>query len=148
MCGRERVGAGLKDYEEVEVTKLSEDKWGNVVACVQYGIIEVQEVVQMKCTKSSVDRPTLDQLHGVLSCYDAIRGTIMALGGFRKATKKENCLSCSLTASAFSIYSSSTKSRSRKTPPCYTRWTSSTLTMSSNRSTHLRYSFLNKTNML
>lgn len=71
-------------YEDVEVTKQSGDKGIDVVASVQYGITEVQEVVQVKRTKSAVGRPKLDQLRGALPYYDAIRGTIIALGGFTK----------------------------------------------------------------
>lgn len=59
-----------------------------VVASVQYGITEVQEVVQVKRTKSPVSRPTLDQLRGALPLHDAIRGTIVALGGFTKGCKE------------------------------------------------------------
>jgi restriction system protein len=44
----------------------------------------VQEVVQVKRTKSAVGRPILDQLRGALPYHDAIRGTIIALGGFTK----------------------------------------------------------------
>jgi restriction system protein len=74
-------------YEDVEVTKQSGDKGIDVVATVQFGITEVQEVVQVKRTKSAVGRPILDQLRGALPYHDAIRGTIIALGGFTKGCK-------------------------------------------------------------
>jgi len=69
-------------YEDVEVTKQSGDKGVDVVGSVQLGITEIQEVIQVKRTKSALGRPKLDQLRGALHYHDAIRGTIIALGGF------------------------------------------------------------------
>lgn len=75
-------------YEDVEVTKQSGDKGVDVVAAVQYGITEVREVVQVKRTQSAVGRPVLDQLRGALPYHEAIRGTIIALGGFTSGCKE------------------------------------------------------------
>ena len=61
-------------YDDVEVTKESGDKGGDVVATVQFSITTITEVVQVKRQQGSIGRPILDQLRGVLSYYKAIRG--------------------------------------------------------------------------
>jgi restriction system protein len=75
-------------YEDVEVTKQSGDKGVDVVGDVQLGITEIKEVVQVKRTKSPIGRPVLDQLRGALPYHEAIRGTIIALGGFTSGCEK------------------------------------------------------------
>lgn len=71
-------------YEDVVVTKESGDRGVDVVGRVQFGITAVTEVVQVKRHKANIRRPVIDQLRGVLPFHDAIRGTIITLGGFSK----------------------------------------------------------------
>jgi restriction system protein len=76
------------DYEDVVVTKQSGDKGIDVVATYQFGITQIREVVQVKRQKSNVIRPILDQLRGALPYFQAIRGTIITLGGFANGCKE------------------------------------------------------------
>jgi len=71
-------------YEDVTVTKESGDRGVDVVATVQFGITIVTEVVQVKRQRGNISRPTLDQLRGALHYHEAIRGTLITLGGFSK----------------------------------------------------------------
>lgn len=75
------------DYEDVHVTKASNDKGVDVVARVQFGITEITEVVQVKRIESSIGRPKIDELRGALPYHEAIRGTIISLGGFSAGAK-------------------------------------------------------------
>lgn len=70
------------EYEEVIVTKASNDKGVDVVARVQFGITEITEVVQVKRTEGTISRPKVDELRGALPYHKAIRGTIISLGSF------------------------------------------------------------------
>jgi restriction system protein len=47
------------DYEDVRVTKVSNDKGVDVIARAQFAITEVTEVVQVKRTESTITRPRL-----------------------------------------------------------------------------------------
>jgi restriction system protein len=69
-------------YEDVIVTKASGDQGVDVIAKAQFGITTVTEVVQVKRHQGSINRPTLDQLRGVLPLHHAIRGTLITLGKF------------------------------------------------------------------
>ncbi len=71
-------------YEDVTVTKQSGDKGVDVVAKMQFGITTVTEVVQVKRHQASIRRPVLDQLRGALPYHEAIRGTLITVGGFSK----------------------------------------------------------------
>lgn len=71
-------------YEDVTVTKESGDRGIDVVASVQFGITTITEVVQVKRHQGNISRPTLDQLRGALPYHEAIRGTLITLGGFSK----------------------------------------------------------------
>jgi len=75
-------------YEDVKVTKESGDKGVDVIATMEYGISTVTEVIQVKRQKGNIGRPVLDQLRGALPYFDAIRGTIIALGNFSKGCIK------------------------------------------------------------
>src|SRR6266516_4887000 len=70
------------DYEDVRVTKVSNDKGVDVIARAQFGITEITEVVQVKRTESTITRPKVDELRGALPYHKAIRGTIISLGAF------------------------------------------------------------------
>ena len=76
------------DYEDVRVTKVSNDKGVDVVARAQFGITEVTEVVQVKRTEQTITRPKIDELRGALPYHKAIRGTIISLGGFAKGAQE------------------------------------------------------------
>jgi restriction system protein len=71
-------------YEDVTVTKESGDRGVDVLASVQFGITTITEVVQVKRHQGNISRPTLDQLRGALPYHEAIRGTLITLGGFSK----------------------------------------------------------------
>jgi restriction system protein len=75
------------DYENVEVTKQSGDKGGDVVANFQFGITEIKEVVQVKRSEITVRRPLIDQLRGALPYHGAIRGSLITLGKFAKGVE-------------------------------------------------------------
>ncbi len=74
-------------YEDVEVTKASNDKGVDVVADIELGISRVREVIQVKRQSSNVSRPVLDSLRGSLHRFDAVRATIITTGGFAKGAK-------------------------------------------------------------
>lgn len=74
-------------YQDVHVTKASNDKGVDVVARVQFGITEITEVVQVKKIESSIGRPKIDELRGALPYHKAIQGTIISLGGFSSGAK-------------------------------------------------------------
>jgi restriction system protein len=76
------------DYEDVRVTKVSNDKGVDVIARAQFGITEVTEVVQVKRTESTITRPKVDELRGALPYHKAIRGTIISLGTFAKGAQE------------------------------------------------------------
>lgn len=76
------------DYEDVHVTKVSNDKGVDVIARAQFGITEIIEVVQVKRTESTITRPKVDELRGALPYHKAIRGTIISLGDFAKGAKE------------------------------------------------------------
>ena len=74
-------------YEDVEVTKASNDKGVDVVADIELGISRVREVIQVKRQTSNVGRGVLDGLRGSLHRFDAVRATIITTGGFAKGAK-------------------------------------------------------------
>jgi restriction system protein len=76
------------DYEDVRVTKVSNDKGVDVVARIQFGITEITEVVQVKRTEGTITRPKVDELRGALPYHKAIRGTIISLGSFAKGAQE------------------------------------------------------------
>lgn len=76
------------DYEDVRVTKVSNDKGVDVIARVHFGITEITEVVQVKRTENTITRPKIDELRGALPYHKAIRGTIMSLGSFAKGAQE------------------------------------------------------------
>jgi restriction system protein len=45
--------------------------------------------VQVKSQQSPVDRPTLDQLIGVMQSFGADQGLLVAWGGFKSSVQKE-----------------------------------------------------------
>ena len=71
-------------YEDAQVTKQTGDKGIDVVANVQVGITSVREVVQVKRVQGNLGRRVLDELRGVLPFHQAIRGTVITIGGFSK----------------------------------------------------------------
>jgi restriction system protein len=75
------------EYENVEVTKRSHDGGVDVVADIEVGITPVREVVQVKRRSSNIQRPTLDELRGSLHRFDAMRGTIITVGGFSSGAR-------------------------------------------------------------
>jgi restriction system protein len=74
-------------YDDVAVTKPSNDKGVDVVGKIEVGITSVQEVVQVKRLRSNVQRPVLDGLRGSLHRWKAQRGTIITTSGFSKGTR-------------------------------------------------------------
>lgn len=73
-------------YTDVETTSPVNDKGVDVVANVELGVSSVREVIQVKRRKANVGRRVLDQLRGSLHRWDAVRGTIIATGGFSGGT--------------------------------------------------------------
>ncbi len=73
-------------YEEIEVTQNSHDQGIDVAGNIQIGISAIREVVQVKRNQSHIDRPVLDALRGSLHRFRAVRGTLVALGGFSQGT--------------------------------------------------------------
>lgn len=74
-------------YEDVVVTRRSNDKDVDVVAKVQFGITIITEVVQVKRHQRNIRRDVLDQLRGAFPYHGALRGTLITLGGFSKGCK-------------------------------------------------------------
>jgi len=74
------------DYDNVKVTKPSNDGGVDVVADIELGITSVREVVQVKRHKKTIQRKDLDALRGSLHRFDAVRGTIITSGRFSKGT--------------------------------------------------------------
>ncbi len=74
-------------YENVAVTKQSNDRGVDVVGEIEVGITSVREVVQVKRHKGNVQRRVLDELRGVLHRWQAVRGTIITSGDFSKGTR-------------------------------------------------------------
>lgn len=74
-------------YTDVEVTDRAGDKGVDVVGRITLGITEVREVVQVKRQQGNVQRPVLDMLRGSLHRFGAVKGTIIALGGFSKGAR-------------------------------------------------------------
>jgi restriction system protein len=75
------------DYTDVEVTARSGDKGVDVVGRIALGISEVREVIQVKRQRRNVQRQILDKLRGSLHRFHAVKGTIIALGGFAKGAQ-------------------------------------------------------------
>lgn len=75
------------DYTDVEVTARSGDKGVDVVGRIAMGITEVREVIQVKRQQGNVQRPVLDMLRGSLHRFEAVKGTIISLGGFAKGAQ-------------------------------------------------------------
>lgn len=75
-------------YEDVIVTQQSGDKGVDVIAKVQFGITTITEAVQVKRYQSNIQRPVIDQLRGSLVYHEAIRGTIITLGGFSSGARE------------------------------------------------------------
>lgn len=73
-------------YRNVIVTSSTNDKGVDVIADIDLGISSVREVIQVKRHKGNIHRPTLDQLRGSLHRFNAVRGTIITVGGFSKGT--------------------------------------------------------------
>lgn len=74
-------------YTDVIVTRAAGDLGIDVRARIEMGITEVTEVVQVKRQTGSVQRPVLDRLRGVLPLHQAIKGTIITLGGFSRGSE-------------------------------------------------------------
>ena len=77
------------EYDDVYVTPPGGDHGVDVVATMEFGITKVKEVVQVKRAgkkDKNVQRPVLDRLRGVLSKFQAGRGTIVTTGGFSSGT--------------------------------------------------------------
>ena len=54
----------------------------DVVGTVQVGITSIQDVVQVKRHKNTINRKVVDQLRGALPYHQAIRGTLITLSRF------------------------------------------------------------------
>jgi restriction system protein len=76
------------DYQNVEVTKSSNDGGVDVVADIELGITSVREVVQVKRHRRPVQRKDLDALRGSLYRFNAVRGTIVTTARFAKGTQE------------------------------------------------------------
>ena len=74
-------------YDDVEVTKASNDKGVDVVGSIEVGITAVKEVVQVKRHKANVRRTVLDALRGSLHRWQAVRGTVITTAGFSKGAR-------------------------------------------------------------
>jgi restriction system protein len=74
-------------YENVEVTKRSNDGGVDVVGDITIGITYVREVVQVKRHQSNIQRKILHELRGVLHRFKAYRGTVITTGKFSGGAK-------------------------------------------------------------
>lgn len=74
-------------YEDVQVTRPSNDKGVDVVGSIELGISSVREVIQVKRVRTNIQRPVLDALRGVLHRFQAVRGTIITTGNFSPGTR-------------------------------------------------------------
>lgn len=76
------------DYEDVEVTKRTNDKGVDIVGSIQKGISTVKDVIQAKRnTSGSVGRKVLDALRGSLHRFEAFQGTIITTSEFSKGAR-------------------------------------------------------------
>lgn len=75
-------------YVNIEVTRPGGDGGVDVVADIELGITSVREVIQVKRQQANVHRPVLDALRGSLYRFQAVRGTIITLGGFSSGTRE------------------------------------------------------------
>jgi restriction system protein len=73
-------------YEDIEVTQNTHDQGIDVAGSIQIGISAIREVVQVKRNQNHIDRAVLDALRGSLHRFRAVRGTLVALGGFSQGT--------------------------------------------------------------
>lgn len=69
-------------YQDVEVTTRGNDNGIDVIAKIEIGTSMMKEIIQVKRWKKNVQRPTLDQLRGVLSTSNAIKGSIITTSDF------------------------------------------------------------------
>lgn len=74
------------DYENVSVTRPSNDGGVDVVGDIELGITSVREVIQAKRHRRKIQRKDLDALRGCLHRFDAVRGTIITTSGFSRGT--------------------------------------------------------------
>lgn len=75
-------------YQNIEVTRPSNDKGVDVVGDINIGISAVREVVQVKRQVGNVQRPALDEFRGSLHRFNALRGTIITTSDFSSGVKQ------------------------------------------------------------
>lgn len=73
---------GKMGYYDIRVTSKGSDGGIDVVAEIKSGTSIVKEIVQVKRWKSNVQRPTLDQIRGVLGVSKATRCSIITTSNF------------------------------------------------------------------
>ncbi|WP_198508901.1 restriction endonuclease [Bacillus sp. FJAT-44742] len=76
------------NYQDLEVTSLTNDKGVDVIGTIQNGITTVKEVVQVKRFRNNIQRPVIDQLRGSLHRFQAFRGTVITLSDFSRGAKE------------------------------------------------------------
>ena len=74
-------------YENVEVTKRSNDGGIDIIADVPCGVTKIRTVVQVKRWKNNIQRPTIDQLRGSLYRQKALQGVIITTSNFSEGSK-------------------------------------------------------------
>jgi restriction system protein len=71
-------------YYDIQVTNKSGDGGIDLVASLSSGTSTAKEIFQVKRWKNNIQRPTLDQMRGVLSISNAARGTLITISDFSK----------------------------------------------------------------
>lgn len=69
-------------YKNIKVTPKGSDGGIDIIAEIKSGTSCLREIIQVKRWRKNVQRPTLDQLRGVLSISKAIKGTIITTSDF------------------------------------------------------------------
>ncbi|MEE2644474.1 MAG: restriction endonuclease [Myxococcota bacterium] len=73
-------------YQEIQLTQRRRDLGIDLVARIELGVSSVREVIQVKRERRRIQRPVLDALRGSLHRFNAVRGTLVNLGGFSGGT--------------------------------------------------------------
>jgi|SRR5271157_3649476 len=70
-------------------TPVSSDRSTDIIGALvaQFGITEINEVIQVKRHRVNIQRPVLDMLRGSLHRFKAQKGTIITTGDYGKGAK-------------------------------------------------------------
>ncbi len=71
-------------YQDITVTDRGGDGGIDIKAKIKAGTSTINEIIQVKRWNSNIQRPTVDQLRGVLSVSEATRGSIFTISDFSR----------------------------------------------------------------